>query len=395
MTEVQALASVAVALSITSMVVISCLGCLVLDLKRKLAKLIDKQSSIPQQSYGKDTDMKLQSMMSDLKRLDERLLSAAEMMNNHVKGHTRHLQQRELGAETPVGPGTGLSSSSDTGDAENQNFVLIDTEPMIFTTIGCDEEMKHSSANTADDIFLRAEIGFREEKLMPSESQIHPNTKLQQSVARKSNIPDLLDAPNRPSRGSGLKGINLSEAAISPPIMHDSATGTDVRSSRIRSIPLLPLHMVVSDEEPAESSNTSPPSRELTARRREYPETQKQHSSSRGKRLDFPMPLSARPLSARGINPEKHPELHAKELAEMRRLVDAHSDGAADVVGRSAIRCLWCSAVVAVPPYRPHSFFFRGSAEEPEGHFWSCGQKPRDALDSGSARFVGAGKVMI
>jgi hypothetical protein len=51
----------------------------------------------------------------------------------------------------------------------------------------------------------------------------------------------------------------------------------------------------------------------------------------------------------------------------MRRLVDLHSDGAADVVGRSAIRCLWCSAVVAVPPYRPHSFFFRGSAEEPEG----------------------------
>jgi hypothetical protein len=51
----------------------------------------------------------------------------------------------------------------------------------------------------------------------------------------------------------------------------------------------------------------------------------------------------------------------------MRRLVHLHSDGAADVVGRSAIRCLWCSAVVAVPPYRPHSFFFRGSAEEPEG----------------------------
>jgi hypothetical protein len=124
---------------------------------------------------------------------------------------------------------------------------------------------------------------------MPSESRIHPNTKLQLSASRKPNIPDSdsMDAPKRSSRGSELDGIDLGEAATSPPIIHDSATGADALSSRIRSIPLLPLHMLVSDEEPAASSSTSPPSRELTARRREYPETHKQHSNSRGKRLDF------------------------------------------------------------------------------------------------------------
>lgn len=72
----------------------------------------------------------------------------------------------------------------------------------------------------------------------------------------------------------------------------------------------------------------------------------------------------------------QHPELHAKELAEMRRLVNVMSDGSADVVGRAAIRCLWCSEVVAVPPYRPHSFFFKGSSEEPEGEPPSCCASP-------------------
>jgi hypothetical protein len=141
------------------MVLISCLGCFVLDMKKKLAKIIDRHSSMPQNSYVKETELKLQSMIFDLKRLDERLLCAAEVMNNHVKGHTRHMQRKEPATETPIGPGTGVSSSSDTGDAENQNCVLIDTEPMIFTTVGCNEEVKHSSVNIADDIFLRAEIG--------------------------------------------------------------------------------------------------------------------------------------------------------------------------------------------------------------------------------------------
>ena len=51
----------------------------------------------------------------------------------------------------------------------------------------------------------------------------------------------------------------------------------------------------------------------------------------------------------------------------MRRVVNSLSDGAADVVSRSEIRCLWCAELVPVPPYRPHSFFFKGSIEEPEG----------------------------
>jgi hypothetical protein len=184
------LASVAVVLSITSMVLVSCVGCLVLDLKKKLAKLTDKQTTSPQHSYVKDTDMKLQSMMNDLKRLDERLLSAAEVMNNHVKGHARYLQRKELGTETPLGPGTGVSSSSDTGDAENQNCVLIDTEPMIFTTVGCDEDMKHSSVNTADDIFLRAEIGHQSQLTMCLPLQVlwlHPHiVSVWQVFVRKS-----------------------------------------------------------------------------------------------------------------------------------------------------------------------------------------------------------------
>ncbi len=81
----------------------------------------------------------------------------------------------------------------------------------------------------------------------------------------------------------------------------------------------------------------------------------------------------------------QHPELHAKELAEMQRLVNLHSDGAADVVGRSAIRCMWCSAVVAVPPYRPHSFFFRGNAEEPEGA--PSSPRPASGFSAGPSPF--------
>jgi hypothetical protein len=51
----------------------------------------------------------------------------------------------------------------------------------------------------------------------------------------------------------------------------------------------------------------------------------------------------------------------------MRRLVKVMSDGSADVAGQAVIRCLWYSEVVAVPPYRPRSFFFKGSSAAPEG----------------------------
>ncbi len=155
MSDVKILASVAVALSLTSMILVSCLFWLVLGLRKRLAIIINGQLTVSQNPYIKDTEIKLQSMIGDLKRLDEKLLNAAEVMNNHMRGHSR---QRREPTETPLGPDTGVSSSSDAGDAENKICVLIDTQPMIFTTVGCNEETKHS-VNIADDIFLRAEIG--------------------------------------------------------------------------------------------------------------------------------------------------------------------------------------------------------------------------------------------
>ena len=46
-------------------------------------------------------------------------------------------------------------------------------------------------------------------------------------------------------------------------------------------------------------------------------------SSARGRRQGSSLVASG-PLSARGINPERHPALHEKELAEMKRLVEMH-----------------------------------------------------------------------
>lgn len=46
-------------------------------------------------------------------------------------------------------------------------------------------------------------------------------------------------------------------------------------------------------------------------------------SSARGRRQGSSLVASG-PLSARGINPERHPALHEKELAEMTRLVEMH-----------------------------------------------------------------------
>jgi len=46
-------------------------------------------------------------------------------------------------------------------------------------------------------------------------------------------------------------------------------------------------------------------------------------SSARGRRQGSSLVASG-PLSARGINPERHPALHEKELAEMMRLVEMH-----------------------------------------------------------------------
>lgn len=68
--------------------------------------------------------------------------------------------------------------------------------------------------------------------------------------------------------------------------------------------------------------------------------------SARGRRHPNNMHLGgAPPLSARGINPEKHPELHNKEMTEMKRLIQLHCPDAAQVVSRTEIKCLHCNSV--------------------------------------------------
>eukprot|EP00960_Hanusia_phi_P028536 747457-Hanusia_phi.AAC.2 len=60
------------------------------------------------------------------------------------------------------------------------------------------------------------------------------------------------------------------------------------------------------------------------------------------------------PLSARGIDPEKHPELHAKELAEMTRLVQNHCQDTAEVISRTGTSRTFC-AQAPPPPINPYS----------------------------------------
>mmetsp|Transcript_37346 Transcript_37346/g.72939 ORF Transcript_37346/g.72939 Transcript_37346/m.72939 type:complete len:206 (+) Transcript_37346:2-619(+) len=102
-------------------------------------------------------------------------------------------------------------------------------------------------------------------------------------------------------------------------------------------------------------------------------------------------------LSARGINPEKHPELHAKEMAEMRKVLDMHCGDSAELVDRTTVRCMWCKDVVLCPPYRPQSFFFKdiSSGGMHDGHFWTCQQNPNVTLQAGRGVNIGDGKVMI
>jgi len=103
------------------------------------------------------------------------------------------------------------------------------------------------------------------------------------------------------------------------------------------------------------------------------------------------------PLSARGIDPEKHPELHAKELAEMIRLVHTHCQDTANVISRTEIRCLWCHETFTCPPYRPQGFYFRDiqNRGEHNGHLWSCQKNPNISLQSGRGIPVGDGKILI
>ncbi len=94
---------------------------------------------------------------------------------------------------------------------------------------------------------------------------------------------------------------------------------------------------------------------------------------------------------------EQHPELHAKELAEMSRLVHLHCHDSATVVSRSQVKCLWCHQIFTCPPYRPQSFFFKDihNNGEHDGHFWSCAANPNNSLQSGRGVNVGDGKVLI
>ena len=103
------------------------------------------------------------------------------------------------------------------------------------------------------------------------------------------------------------------------------------------------------------------------------------------------------PLSARGINPDRHPALHEKELAEMTRLVKLHCQDAAEVVNRSGVKCLWCQQIFMCPPYRPQSFYFKDVAggSEHDGHYWCCPANPNVSLQAGRGLPVGDGKVLI
>ena len=66
--------------------------------------------------------------------------------------------------------------------------------------------------------------------------------------------------------------------------------------------------------------------------------------SARGRRV--PNNYShALPLSARGINPDRHPELHNKEMTEMKRLIQLHCPQAAQVISRTEVKCLYCNTV--------------------------------------------------
>mmetsp|Transcript_29488 Transcript_29488/g.46258 ORF Transcript_29488/g.46258 Transcript_29488/m.46258 type:complete len:152 (+) Transcript_29488:3-458(+) len=108
-------------------------------------------------------------------------------------------------------------------------------------------------------------------------------------------------------------------------------------------------------------------------------------------------PVHTPQLSARGINPDRHPELHAKEMTEMKKLVAQNCDDSAAVISRTEVECLWCNEIHKCPPYRPQNFYFRDLATSGmhDGHYWTCTHNPNNQLQAGRGVPVGEGKILI
>lgn len=160
MDDSQIIATVAIILSSLSLLLILTLFLLLIDLRKRLNNEVRRSQLTINPS--KEMEHKLQLVTTDLKRMDEKLSHAAELVNRHLKNQTRTSAVKETASETPRGPGTGMSSSTGTTPCETDpnTSVLIDTEPLIFTSVGSDVEPRHCAVNVAEDIFLRAEIGI-------------------------------------------------------------------------------------------------------------------------------------------------------------------------------------------------------------------------------------------
>ena len=134
-----------------------------MNMKKNSHKEIEKQFLLLQRNSSKDLEQKFQNIFAELKRMDEKSLHPTEIMNIHPKNHPRPSLTKEGNTETPCGPATGTSSSTCT--SEQNNSVLMDLEPVIFTNIGSDYDAnsgKHCAqcaVNMSEDVYLRAEIG--------------------------------------------------------------------------------------------------------------------------------------------------------------------------------------------------------------------------------------------
>ena len=137
------------------------------------------------------------------------------------------------------------------------------------------------------------ESGFREEKSRPSRPlDVHNTNTIQNPPKNKQDFTELSPMPvSKVAVSSRLPEPSISSPVIRPGPVSDWHSSEQSlladpppQQAKMRNIPLLPLHKVTMD---SEGSPPKTAAHQVPKSRKEYLEPPRQHTSSRGKRLDF------------------------------------------------------------------------------------------------------------
>mmetsp|Transcript_37282 Transcript_37282/g.76412 ORF Transcript_37282/g.76412 Transcript_37282/m.76412 type:complete len:425 (-) Transcript_37282:272-1546(-) len=321
---------------------------------------------------------KLHKLESDntARQVKEKLELLAHGTSPQTTSAAQPLRVADQASKPAVGPSPVSPASSNSSDDPPSERDEMATPQKVADSISY-VARRGGETDPAEDVMVKADIGFGESSTayQPAGLDHQHHSLWSPPHAPKNNfrIVPLLPIQQVQKLDSSPKPIYAASRTISKPAEH----GTPIHGAPTPA----QLNRSLEKVSPGGASN---------------PSSTPGNTSSRSKRHTFSN-HSGPPLSARGINPDKHPELHAKELAEMQRLVQTHCHDSAAVVSRTAVRCLWCHENFICPPYRPQSFFFKDLQNngEHDGHYWTCLHNPNNSLQMGRGVNVGDGKVLI